>query len=292
MAEESEADELREMALHRGYKLVRSRRRKPGTGDYGKYGLTDAAGKPLLGISENGLVATAKDVEAFLRSGAESIWRQSAETTPDRPKAETPSAEPPAPAAKRRAARNPKPPTHRTAHNSNMSKAEPSNAMRTHAAPSPAKARKTRAAAPEPEPELTLRAAKPADADSISSLMSQLKTVALDTKAVTAHLAHIRKSGGGVILAEIGEMVGCCAWIVVPTLHRGSVGRLATLLVDEGHRRRGIGKALLEKAMAELNRRGVMVVEAMSDIDLRNAHNFFRSCGFEQISYRFARKAG
>jgi hypothetical protein len=38
--EQAERDKmLREMAQHRGFKLVKSRRRKPG-GDFGRYGLT------------------------------------------------------------------------------------------------------------------------------------------------------------------------------------------------------------------------------------------------------------
>jgi hypothetical protein len=35
-----------------------------------------------------------------------------------------------------------------------------------------------------------------------------------------------------------------------------------------------------------------MQVEALSDISINNSHNFFRSLGFEQTSYRFIRDVG
>lgn len=84
MAEISD-DQLREMAQHRGLKLVKSRRRKSGTGDYGKYGLTDVAGKALLGIDGGGLTASTEDIQEYLRRSELSTWKQSAETAPDRP---------------------------------------------------------------------------------------------------------------------------------------------------------------------------------------------------------------
>ena len=46
---------LREMAKHRGFKLVKSRRRKPG-GDFGRFGLVDAkTGQDCFGIGKHGL---------------------------------------------------------------------------------------------------------------------------------------------------------------------------------------------------------------------------------------------
>jgi len=68
---------LREMARVRGFRLVKSRRRKRG-GDRGKFGLADAAtGKELLGFGDKGFEATAEDVEAFLRDQAGVAWTRS-----------------------------------------------------------------------------------------------------------------------------------------------------------------------------------------------------------------------
>ncbi|UYY58301.1 cupin domain-containing protein [Sphingomonas sp. S2-65] len=74
----SEADQkLREMAAHRGLKLVRSRRRKEG-GDYGLFGLQDAEGKPVLGIKGKVLSATYEEVEGYLRGQLHADWTRSA----------------------------------------------------------------------------------------------------------------------------------------------------------------------------------------------------------------------
>jgi ribosomal protein S18 acetylase RimI-like enzyme len=65
------------MAANRGLKLVKSRFRTPGKGDYGRYGLTDAAGAKLLGFGRSGLTATAQEVEDYLNRGAAADWKTS-----------------------------------------------------------------------------------------------------------------------------------------------------------------------------------------------------------------------
>jgi len=84
MADEQD-ETLREMARHRGLKLQKSRRRKPG-GDFGRYGLVDAAGKAVLGIGDKGFEASAADIEAWLRDAARAKWKSSAGTVKARPK--------------------------------------------------------------------------------------------------------------------------------------------------------------------------------------------------------------
>ena len=75
---------LREMAAHRGFKLVASRRRKPG-GDFGRFGLKDAGGKPVFGIAKDGLTASAAEIEDYLRGSASRAWGSSAKAIKARP---------------------------------------------------------------------------------------------------------------------------------------------------------------------------------------------------------------
>ncbi|MDV3458349.1 cupin domain-containing protein [Sphingomonas sp. HF-S4] len=70
-------DKLREMAAHRGLRLIGSRRRKLG-GDFGKYGLNDAQGGPVFGIEKGGLIASAEEIEDYLRGMTSSAWSKSA----------------------------------------------------------------------------------------------------------------------------------------------------------------------------------------------------------------------
>jgi len=96
----SEQDaELREMARHRGFRLVKSRRRKPG-GDFGRYGLKDLGGEPAFGFDDGGLTADAEQIEAFLRNDARATWTKSAGSAKRAPRAKP--APPPKPAPKPR----------------------------------------------------------------------------------------------------------------------------------------------------------------------------------------------
>jgi N-acetylglutamate synthase-like GNAT family acetyltransferase len=277
-------EQLREMAQHRGLKLVKSRRRKSGVGDYGKYGLTDAAGKALLGIGEDGLTASAADIQDYLRTSALSTWQQSAKTTPGRPAApKKPRASMPddedAPARGKSAPGARKSET----------KAQPKSALRLIPKAGPEQAREP-AAEPVAEPVLRVRAATIADADALSALLSQLGGIfSIDRDEVAANLTAARKAKARMVVAELDEIVGCCGWAVVPTVHRGAIGRLTVIVVDKAHRRRGAGTAMLAAARKALAKAGCRQVEAMSDITINNSHNFFRSLKFEQTSYRFVR---
>jgi ribosomal protein S18 acetylase RimI-like enzyme len=69
---------LRELAENRGCKLVKSRVRTPGRGDYGRFGLKDAkSGRELFGFGKKGLTAGPGEIEAFLRGNAAATWKTS-----------------------------------------------------------------------------------------------------------------------------------------------------------------------------------------------------------------------
>ena len=249
---------LKAMAAHRGLRLVKSRRRKPG-GDFGRYGLTDAkTGQDCFGIGRNGLEATADDIEEYLRLGAKADWKRSlgaagkaAARAKLRKGAETVGQEASQPKRQRR---------------------EPEPEPETEPEPEP-----------EPEPEVVVRAAKTADAVAIARL------IGLPQAEVKEALRRLVQSGEAPLIAERGAVVGCAAWHVMPTLHRGAVGRITLLNVSDEARRRGIGTMLVEAVEARLADRGCALFEAVSDIELANSHGFFRRHGYERTSYRFAK---
>lgn len=254
-------DALREAAAHRGYRLQRSRKKTPGVGDFGKYGLTDAKGKPVLGIGDTGLTATAAEVEAFLRSGESATWRQSAALPADQRQQKA--------AAKMEAG-----------HDSEPAIKPKSATSRQMPKPAP----KTEAA---PEPPLVIRAAKP---DNIAAIARFLSANGGGSKAAVAkRIAAVIEAQGAIIVAERRAIIGCLAWTVVPALHREPAARIATLLVADKYQREGIGRALVEEAERLLAAVGYRDVEVMSAIEIRSAHGFFRKLGFEETSYRFAK---
>jgi N-acetylglutamate synthase-like GNAT family acetyltransferase len=290
------------MAEHRGFKLVKSRKRKPGIGDFGKFGLTDLDGKPLLGIGAHGLEASADDIEAYLRTGAANTWKASAETTasrlpppPRRARDDAdedhdvqsvvkPRAEPKPAGQSNRAAD----PSSTVRHKTGGQRKTPRGRTQQRA-DTKAVTRESVRRAPTPAPKLVIRIAKSADAATLVPLLHELSGLRLDELGVARNLKIALKADAGMVVAQLGEIIGCCAWAIIPTIQHGPVGRLTLLLVSKAHRRKGIATALLNAAIMSLRTAGCARLEAMSDIEVRNAHNFFRTSKFEQTSYRFAR---
>ncbi|HEX8514020.1 MAG TPA: GNAT family N-acetyltransferase [Allosphingosinicella sp.] len=257
MSETGRDERLREAAANRGLKLVKSRVRTPGKGDYGRYGLTDGGGKTLLGFGKSGLTATAEEVEEYLHKGALSDWKTSLRAA---------GAKPPKQPAKRKAA-----------------EPEPRAARKPAPDPEPE---------PEPEPEpppLSVRPARPADAAAIAALVSSLAFEA-SPEDMAERLAALKKGRETPLVAEQGEVIGVLAWHVTPVLHRPKpVGRITMMVVADGERRRGVGRALVEAACGELRSKGCGLIEVTSNVDLSGAHGFYRRLGFERTSYRFAK---
>ncbi len=257
MADKERDTMLREMAQNRGLKLVKSRRRKPG-GDFGRYGLTDGkTGRECLGFGEDGLTATDAEVEAYLRSGERATWKRSLIGAVAAVEAEAPAAD--KRPEKKRAPKPPPPP---------KPKPEPEPESEP---------------AHQPELELEIRTARKADAAGIAALLHA------DEDEVAERLALLIRAKAPVLVAVRGEIVGCVASHVVPSLQRRSFGRVTLLLVAEAARLQGIGKALLEAAERALTKLGCEQAEVTSEIDFASAHGFFRRAGYERTSYRFGR---
>lgn len=285
--------ELREMARHRGFKLVKSRVRTPGRADYGRYGLTDAAGKKLFGFGDKGLVATAEEIRRHLRSGAAESWKQSAKITKAAPRLPTPKRDP---RRERRAPAAPSPPTARQRPSRDRAaKVKPSSAHARAIEPtvSPPPPPPPSPPPPLPEPKLKIRPATRRDAEGLAKLIAKSTTVATTEAEIARRLSATKRAGGGVLVAMREEAVGMIAWSVIPMLHEDRpLARLTMILVSDRQRRAGIGSALVNEASLLLARQGCPTIEAMSAIDMRNIHGFFRKLGFERTSYRYALTTG
>ena len=276
---------LREMAANRGCKLVKSRRRTPGAGDYGRYGLKDAGSdREVFGFGPDGLTATPEDIEAFLRKGAVADWKSSLAAAAS---AANDERVPVSRSAKAKTARKGREPASRA--KAKLRLVEPAEATPAPPPPPPAPPPPPPPPpAPPPRAILRIRDARPADSEKIAALLGA------EGQGAGPRIAALRKAGTPPLVAdEGGAIVGIAAFHPIPLLQEDEpLGRITFLLVAPSARRRGIGRALVEEAEAKLADLGCARVEALAQIELAAAPDFFRRLGWRRSAYRYERAPG
>jgi ribosomal protein S18 acetylase RimI-like enzyme len=71
---------------------------------------------------------------------------------------------------------------------------------------------------------------------------------------------------------------------------RGPAGAIYDLVVDPGHRRQGVGKALMDAALAELTKRGAPRAVLSTAEKNHGAHRLFEREGFRQTMIEMTRE--
>ncbi|HEX8842329.1 MAG TPA: GNAT family N-acetyltransferase [Sphingomicrobium sp.] len=252
-------DELAETARNRGLKLVRSRVRTPGKRRFGKVGLTDPGGKPVLGMDEKGPTAKPEEVEQYLRNLGAKDWGASlgVAVMPRKKKTARPEREPANDAEeeprRREAEREPEP--------------EPE---------------------PAPAPKPKIREAKPGDSKVLAKLIKYLGHE-IDEKGVRKNLSRLAKAGETPLVATLDkQVVGLVGLHRMVAVHRPApVGRINVLVVAEEAQDRGIGRILVEAAEQWCRKAGCKILEVTSNDRRTAAHAFYRHLGYERTSMRF-----
>lgn len=248
-------DALAESARNRGLRLVRSRVRTPGKRRFGKVGLTDPGGKPVLGMDAKGPTAKPEEVEDYLRNLGAKDWGASLSAVDIGRK------------RKRKAA--------------NEAANDSGRGPRRASAPS----------RPEPAPSPQVRGARPGDASALTALIG-LVGHDVEEKGVRGRAALLAKDKLAPLVATLGkEIVGLCGMDRMVAIHREQpVGRISILVVAEKARGQGIGRMLVEAAERHLKRLGCGMVEITSHDRLGAAHAFYRHMGYDRTSIRFMKR--
>ena len=136
-----------------------------------------------------------------------------------------------------------------------------------------------------------MRDAKPADAPTLVKLM-RLLDHDVDEKGVRKRITQLTRDKIPPLVATLDkQVIGLCGIHRMVTVHRDKpVGRVTIIVVDEDHRREGIGKLLHDAAEDRLGKLGCGLIEATSNDRLTAAHGFYRHVGYERTSIRFAKK--
>lgn len=118
-----------------------------------------------------------------------------------------------------------------------------------------------------------------------------VRTIAPSQEEYRRVFAEIIKTPGYSLLVaeEDGEILGTTVLVILPGLAH-DVSPFAVVeyvVVDEKYRRKGIGKLLMDDVVARAKEAGCYKIMLTSDKRREEAHEFYRSLGFEASAYGF-----
>jgi N-acetylglutamate synthase-like GNAT family acetyltransferase len=139
--------------------------------------------------------------------------------------------------------------------------------------------------------EVTIRDARADDVVAMTALVGQLG-YPTSADAVSERSARLERSPADrLVVAELdGEVVGlACLHESLSVEYDEPAAKLSAIVVDERHRRRGVGEALVREMEAEARRRGCCLIFLTTAERRAGAHAFYRRLGFEETGRRFAK---
>jgi N-acetylglutamate synthase-like GNAT family acetyltransferase len=136
-----------------------------------------------------------------------------------------------------------------------------------------------------------IRDARIDDVPALTRLLDQLG-YATDEEAVSRRLERLAASDADrLFVAEEGGAVVAVAGIHVSRSieYDRDAAKVSALVVDEEHRRRGIGEALMARIEEEARARGCVLLFLTTAERRKDAHEFYRRVGLEETGRRFAK---
>lgn len=134
---------------------------------------------------------------------------------------------------------------------------------------------------------ITIRSAIPDDLQKLKALLFYLnqQTPWQDDQEAIQALEQIATSSSRIILVAEEEecLIGTLGLTFAPCLTRGlkPFAFIDSVVVDPGHRGRGVGMALLEEASAQAEAKGCYKLEVVSADYREEAHRLYQKVGFE-----------
>ena len=138
---------------------------------------------------------------------------------------------------------------------------------------------------------MKIRQAIQSDSDSISELMVQLG-YEVSPDLILENIKVIAKSKtDAVFIAEgDGKVIGVISCHLTKLFHQtGYAGRITSLIVDRNSRGQKVGKQLVAKAETFFFANHCLKSEVTSGDHRSVAHEFYRSCGYNEDERRFVK---
>lgn len=136
---------------------------------------------------------------------------------------------------------------------------------------------------------VNIRSVAITDAESISQLMNQLGYATLPSLIAEKITAFSNSLIDQVFVAETErKVIGVISCHITSLFHQaGASGRITSLVVDKDFRNMKIARSLLEKAEDFFIRQGCIKFEVTSGDHRKEAHEFYKSCGYKEDERRF-----
>jgi GNAT superfamily N-acetyltransferase len=109
-----------------------------------------------------------------------------------------------------------------------------------------------------------------------------------DYRQVFAQISAV--PGLELLVAEReGEVVGSLVLFIAPNLSHGGLpwALVEDVIVDQKYRRQGVGKLLMDYAIARAKEAGCYRIGLSSDKSRQEAHQFYRALGFKTSAHGF-----
>jgi len=92
-----------------------------------------------------------------------------------------------------------------------------------------------------------------------------------------------------LVAEEEGEVAGSLVLFIAPNLSHGGLpwALVESVIVDQKYRRQGIGKLLMDYAIARAKEAGCYRMGLSSDKKRQAAHHFYRALGFQASAHGF-----
>jgi len=137
---------------------------------------------------------------------------------------------------------------------------------------------------------IDIRPIQAQDAPAISLLMRGMGFEhAIEEIARRLALAPDRRTDPAFLAEQRGAPVGLLALHIAPLLfYPQPLARITTIVVAKTARRRGIGRALVEFALAFAKQAGCDTLELTSGLGRTEAHSFYEALGFHLSGVRMA----